>query len=98
MGIQGAALGTILGSLAATIILVLLGLADQDWKKYFRPEFLRFNLHQARHVLEYGLPAGFETFINILGFNFFLQFMHSYGKDVADSVTIAFNYDLVSFI
>ena len=98
MGIEGAAIGTILGS--ATILLIL-GTAYIR-HRFFRDtpfrEALRFRLDLIRRLVRFGLPAGVELFLNVFAFNIFVQLMHSMGPDVAAAVTITFNYDMVAFI
>jgi MATE family multidrug resistance protein len=49
-------------------------------------------------LVRFGVPAGFEMFLNVTAFNLFVQFMQSYGPRVAAAVTITFNWDIVAFI
>jgi MATE family multidrug resistance protein len=98
MGIQGAALGTIGGN--AFSFLVVLGFYVLETS---RPPFrasrpMRFVPDIMKRLLRYGLPAGFEPFLNWFAFNIFVQIMHSYGPDTAAAATIAFNWDSVAFI
>ena len=98
LGLTGGAIGTILGSFAAVVVLLI---------QFLRPAYRReFGTHQAFGIdtdtlgilFRFGLPAGLEMFLNTGAFNLFIQFMHSYGPSVAASVTIAFNWDIVAFI
>jgi MATE family multidrug resistance protein len=98
LGLQGAAIGTILGN--ATVFLILLAF-------YLRPANRRdFATHRARTIvfpalsrlLRFGIPAGVEMVLSVTAFNLFVQFMHSYGPDVAAAVTITFNWDILAFI
>ena len=98
MGIEGAAVGTLLGS----FVIFLIQLSVYFSKKYrdlygTGHEFkIRFDL--LRKLLKFGTPAGLETFLNVGAFNIFIQLMHSYSADIAAAVTITFNYDMVAFI
>ncbi len=51
-----------------------------------------------RKLWRLGSPSGAEFFLNILAFNLVVLTFHSYGVSVAAAVTIAFNWDMVSFI
>ncbi|MFQ3621136.1 MAG: MATE family efflux transporter [Spirochaetales bacterium] len=98
LGVQGAALGTILGSFS-TVFILLLGFFRQPYRKIFRTSqisFPRFSL--LSRLILYGAPAGAELFLNVTAFNFFVLLMHSYGPGVAAAITVAFNWDLVAFI
>jgi len=98
MGITGAAIGTLLGSV--TIMSILLGvyLSPSYRREFGTAEELGFDRHLSRVLLKFGTPAGIENFLNVAAFNFFVQLMYSYGPDTAAAVTITFNYDLVAFI
>jgi len=45
-----------------------------------------------------GSPSGLEFFLNMLAFDLLVLSFHSYGVSQAAAVTIAFNWDMVSFI
>ncbi len=99
LGIQGAALGTLGGSLFIVGILLVSYLRSAGYRQRTRKTSAwvpRADL--LRKLLRYGLPAGAETFINVFAFNVFVMLMQSYSEQVAAAVTITFNYDLVSFI
>ena len=98
LGMTGAALGTLLGSLTITLILLGAFLSAKNRREYGTASEWRFDRRLSRIIMEYGTPAGFETFLNVGAFNFFVQLMQSYGPDTAASVTIAFNYDMVAFV
>jgi len=98
IGITGAAIGTLLGSI--TIMAILLGvyLSPSYRREFGTAEELSFSRRFSGILLKFGTPAGIENFLNIAAFNFFIQLMYSYGPDTAAAVTIAFNYDMVAFI
>ena len=96
--IVGAAYGTLAGSAASAAVLI-----GAYFQRDIRREFgtaagLRFDGRVLRTLLRFGYPNGVEFFLNLCAFNVFVQFFHSYGRDVAAAVTIAFNWDMVSFV
>jgi len=98
MGIAGAAIGTIGGSLCIFVILLIAYLKSDDYCSHRTPSIWKLRWELVRRLLRFGTPAGVEMFMNVFAFNVFLQLMHSYGSDVAAAVTITFSYDMVSFI
>lgn len=98
LGMAGAAYGTLLGSAVGLVIMVY---------AYFRPaireEFgimagFRPDRPMLRKLLRFGYPSGLEFFMNMLAFDLLVLAFHSYGVNQAAAVTIAFNWDMVSFI
>lgn len=98
MGIAGAAIGTLTGSFLISLILFISFLRHKIYREHRETELWRFNKFITGKLLRYGIPAGIEMFLNVFAFNLFVQMMHSYSEDVAASVTITFNYDMVAFI
>lgn len=98
MGMEGAALGTLGGSLTITLFLGIAYLKHQMYQDHRSSGVWRIRVKLMKKLLRFGVPAGAELFINVFAFNVFLQLMHSYGTDVAAAVTITFNYDMVAFI
>jgi len=98
MGVQGAALATVIGGASALAILLV---------AYFSPEYrLRFDIAHSfrfqpaimKKLVKYGYPAGLELFLNFLAFFLMTAMYQAQGQAEATAVTIMFNYDLVSFI
>ncbi|HET9571539.1 MAG TPA: MATE family efflux transporter [Bacteroidales bacterium] len=98
MGVQGAALATVIGGLSALILLLA---------AYFSPDYrIRFDIGHSfrfqpaimKKLIKYGYPAGLEMFLNFLAFFLMTAMYQSQGQAEATAVTIMFNYDLVSFI
>jgi MATE family multidrug resistance protein len=97
-GIQGAAIGTLAGTLCIVSILFAAYLRSPEWRAHGGPGAWRFRGDLAGRLLRFGTPAGAELLVNVFAFNVFVQLMHGYGPAVASAVTITFNYDLVAFI
>jgi MATE family multidrug resistance protein len=98
MGLRGAALGTILGNATIFLILLLFYFRNINRRQFATHKRIQFNKQIMGKLLRFGLPAGFEMFLSVTAFNLFVQFMHSYGTEVAAAVTITFNWDIVAFI
>jgi multidrug resistance protein, MATE family len=98
LGMKGAAIGTICGSFTATLILFLVYLSYRYREKFHTNRSWRFRKDLMGKLMKFGFPAGGEMFLGVAAFNIFVQFMHSYGADVAAAVTISFNYDIVAYI
>ncbi len=98
LGMVGAAIGTLGGGLTAMLILLGAYLSKRMDAMYGTRSAWRFDIAMFKRLLRFGTPAGIEIFLNLLAFNLFVQLMHGYGAEVAAATTIAFNYDIVSFI
>ena len=98
MGIRGAALGTICGSLIALVVLLGFYLRETGQAPYKVTNAWRFRPDIMKRLLRFGLPTGVEPFLNWFAFNVFVQIMHSYGPDTAAAATIAFNWDSIAFV
>jgi MATE family multidrug resistance protein len=98
LGMVGAAIGTIGGSLAALLILLGVYLSRSVDKEYGTRKAWGYVPSMLSRLMKYGTPAGVEMALNLLAFNLFVQLMHSYGADVAAATTITFNWDIVAFI
>jgi len=98
LGIVGAAIGTLAGSLLICLILLSSFLRHKIYTEQSREAIWKFDKFIMGKLLRYGLPSGVEMFLNVFAFNLFVQMMHSYSEDVAAAVTITFNYDMLAFI
>ncbi len=98
LGLRGAAVGTILGNLVIFLILFTFYLRGKNRIDFETHKSFRFLKETFVKLVRFGVPAGLEMFLGVTAFNLFVQFMHSYGTDVAAAVTIAFNWDIVAFI
>ncbi len=98
MGVRGAAIATVSGSVAATLILSVMYLGKANRVGFGVMKSFRFNYPIMKKLIYYGSPAGFEMFLNFLAFTTMIAIFHSQGDAVATATTIMFNWDLVSFI
>lgn len=98
MGIKGAALGTVFGSMCGVFFLLAV-----YFSKSLRQEFsivgsLRFDAPVMKKLLQFGSPTGVEMFLNLLAFNLLIMAFHTAGSISATAATIVFNWDMVSFV
>jgi len=98
LGMQGAAIGTILGSAAGAAVLGLIYFSKNIDERYNTRSSFRYYRDVFSKLMKFGVPGGVEFFLTMSAFNFFIQLLHSYGKDAAAAVTITFNWDIVSFL
>ncbi len=98
LGIEGAAYGTLLGSLVGLLIMMI-----GYWTPHMRREFStasewRWDTAMMKQLLRFGLPSGVEFFMNVAAFNIFVIVFHSYGPNAAAAITITLNWDLLAFL
>ena len=98
LGIEGAALGTLAGTLVIVTVMGIAYLRSPVYRQHRGLSAWKPRGELLVKLLRYGGPAGAESFVNVFAFNVFILLMHSYGPAVATAVTITFNYDLVAFI
>jgi len=98
MGIKGAAIATVTGSISAVLILAAVYFSREHRSTFGVMKSFRFNKDVMKQLLYYGYPAGVEMFLNFLAFSMMILMFHSQGAHVATASTIMFNWDLVSFI
>jgi MATE family multidrug resistance protein len=98
LGLAGAAIGTVLGSMVTFLILLASYLRKTNRGEFATRRAFRFRGSILRTLVRFGGPAGVEMLMNVAAFNLFVQFLYSYGTGVAAAVTIAFNWDIVAFI
>lgn len=98
LGIAGAAYGTIIGSVAGLVVVSFSYFGRKNRKRYAVLEGLHFDAAMMKKLVRFGYPSGLEFFLNISAFNLVVMLFHSYGLTVATAVTIAFNWDMLSFI
>ncbi|MBM3316375.1 MAG: MATE family efflux transporter [Candidatus Eisenbacteria bacterium] len=98
LGIRGAALGTLAGSFTGAAILAGVYFGAANRREFGVEARVRFDAPLMRRLLRFGAPSGLEFFLNIMAFNFLVQTFHSYGVSEAAAMTIAFSWDMVSFV
>ncbi len=98
LGIEGAALGTVIASIFTNLVFLLFYLHREHRVMFKVDEAWRFDRAIMRRFLRLGLPSGLENFMNIATFNLFLLLFQSYGVVEGAAMAIVFNWDLLSFV
>ncbi len=98
LGIRGAAIGTLLGSFCALLVLLAAYLGRSNRQEFGVAAALRIDGMVMKKLLRFGSPAGVEMFLNLLAFTLMILLFHSHSLATATAVTIVFNWDMVSFV
>ena len=98
MGITGAALATVAGSVVATIMLFSVYLGHKNNVEFSVNKSFRFSSEIMKKLLYFGSPAGFELLLNFIAFFFMVALFQAKGDVASTATTIMFNWDMVSFI
>ncbi|MBP1678084.1 MAG: family efflux transporter [Bacteroidetes bacterium] len=98
MGISGAAIATVTGSVVATFILLAAYLGKENNTRFSVSKSFRFSAEIMKKLIYFGSPAGFELFLNFIAFFFMVALFQSQGDVASTAATIMFNWDMVSFI
>lgn len=98
LGIQGAALGTVLATIVSIGVFLAFYLNANHRAQFFVDRSWRFDRTIMRRYLRLGMPSGLETFMNVATFNLFLLLFQSYGVVEGAAMAIVFNWDMLSFI
>ncbi len=98
LGIRGAGIGTLLGTFAGFMVLLVAYLAPATRRAYNVVAAFRFDRALMGLLLRFGYPAGLELFFNLLAFNIIIGLLYQQGAATATASTILFNWDMVSFL
>ncbi len=98
LGVRGAAYGTLIGGALGLAVILGAYLGRENRRAYGVFQALRFDRTIMALLLRLGYPAGLELFLNLLAFTSIVMAFHSYGLAAGAAATIAFNWDMVSFI
>lgn len=98
MGIRGAAVATVAGSVVASILLFVAYLGRKNSMEFSVWKSFRFSAEIMKKLLYFGSPAGIELFLNFIAFFFMVALFQSQGDVASTAITIMFNWDMVSFI
>lgn len=98
MGVKGAALATISGSIVAVILLGFSYFSSWNRTRYAVMKSFRYSAKLMKKLLHFGYPAGLEMLLNFVALFVMTLMLQSQGEAAATATTIMFNWDLVSFI
>jgi len=98
LGIRGAAFGTIFAALCGVAVLAMRYFSRENRERYGTAKGWRLQRPIMAKLWRFGFPSGVEFFLNLMAFNLIVLAFHSKGLAVAASVTVALNWDMLSFI
>jgi len=98
MGITGAALATVAGSVVATVMLFFTYFGSKNYRIFSVGKSFRFSSVIMKKLIYFGSPAGLEMFLNFIAFFIMVTLFQSQGDVASTAATIMFNWDMVSFI
>jgi MATE family multidrug resistance protein len=98
LGINGAAIGTIIAGALGVAILAVAYLRRQNREAFGVVKGFGWDRRLMSELLRLGTPSGVELFLNLLALTALVTLFHARGAVVASAVTITFNWDMVGFI
>ncbi|MFC1485209.1 MATE family efflux transporter [bacterium] len=96
--IKGVAIATIISTFIVLLIMLSKYLSSKNVEKYKISKSFVFDKHMFFKLLKYGLPGGFEMFINMASLNIFMIFFMSYGILTATASSIMHSWNLLAFV
>lgn len=97
MGIKGAAIATVLATIFAFFILLILFL-NQEFKKRYGTHHYKFNLKMFYLLFRFGFPNGLQMFTEIGAFTAFFFYVGSLGIVELSASNIAININTLAFM
>jgi MATE family multidrug resistance protein len=98
MGIEGAAIATVIAHSVALVIYLVLVLRPKNQTVFHTRSGWRFNPELMRRLLRFGLPSGLHWFVDIAGFTVFNLLLGQLGVVALAATNIAFQIDLLGLI
>ncbi|MDP8266793.1 MAG: MATE family efflux transporter [Candidatus Aceula meridiana] len=98
LGIQGAAIGTIIGGLCGIGVLLSSYFSKALVKEFNTLKEFAFDKEVMAKLWRFGSPSGVELFLNFSAFTCMVYLFHSQGAVAATAVTIMTSWDMVSFV
>jgi len=98
LGIKGAAIATVLAIAFGMILFFIMIFQKSYREKYGIIKGMPFDKELFQRLIRYGFPAGFQFFIDMLGFTLFLMLVGRYGKIELAATNIAFNINNLAFM
>ena len=98
LGIQGAALGTVLSGACGVLILLAVYLSEKNSREFLVTQSFRFDREVMGKLWRFGYPAGIEMFSTMAAFTGMVFVFHSEGMIAAAATTVVFNWDMVTYV
>lgn len=98
MGIQGAALATVISFSSIPIMYVLYMAATERQSPYRLWSGRRFDRELMGRLLRFGLPSGVQQFLDVACFTVFIQLVGRLGTQQLSATSLVFNLNAMTFI
>lgn len=98
LGIQGAAIATVLGGVAQVVAYSVLMFGPKARATYGTWSNRGWDSDLIRRFLKYGFPAGLHMFVDVAGFALFMLLVGKLGKTELAATNLAFNLNSLAFI
>ena len=98
MGIVGAAVATLIAYASIVLILAVLIFGKTNRKRFATWEAGAFDRELFRRLMRYGIPSGFQFFLEIFGFTFFIQMLGRLGDLELAASNIVLSIESLSFL
>jgi MATE family multidrug resistance protein len=98
LDINGAPIAIIAGSFSALCVLLFKFFSREYRENFSTHKCWRFSRRILSTLIKKGLPSGTEIFLNMLAFQALILIFDSQGLVAATATSIAFSWDMVSFV
>lgn len=98
MGVEGAAIATILGHVLMLALFILLVFGRKNNRLFGLWRQRAFNRQIFGKLIKYGAPAGVQFFVDIFAFTYFLLIVGRIGREALAATNIAFAINSLAFM
>jgi len=98
MGIQGAAIATVIANWVGAIILFFWMLRPKFRQTFGTHRNYQFRPALFKRLMRFGLPNGGQILLDLLGFTLFILFVGRFGTSALAATNIAFNINSFAFM
>ncbi len=98
MGIEGAALATVISFTAIALMYIVIMATRRDYLPYHLWTGRSFDPELFRRLLRFGLPSGFQQFLDIACFTVFIQLVGRLGTEQLSATSLVFNLNSLVFV
>ena len=98
LGIQGAAIATVLSNYLAVTLFFSLMLRIKFRQKYQTWQKRQFDFSLFKRLIKFGLPNGLHFFLELLGFTLFIFLVGRFGTAALAATNITININSIAFM
>ena len=98
MGIDGAAIATVIAQSISCILYMILIFRKKNNDKYRTLSSWRLDKSLLKRLIRFGLPSGMQFFVDVSGFSIFILLIGRIGAEELAASSIAFNINTLAFM